>query len=866
MSGSITKLSRLLVSAVTLGLVLAPVSALADEKPQSAPTVCLDKDGQLKKGEIDVLVLLDNSGSLDSTQDGFTPTDPDGQRLKALNEFIDNFSKLGSSGKNFGLISFANEASVIVQIGPLNTSNAEEVKTNVESKIGEPDGATDYIAAFTKAIEEFKKNDPQNKNCKLLIWFTDGGFMKKSTELEKEIPLLGERFCSDEGFVNDIQANDINTFVVFLGDGTPEESDDQKRIDISLDAMQVITGDQTPSIQGGANRTPRSAECGDRFKGDSRHLGEVVSASEAKDLIGYLTDIVNIADGGKKVTNEECPIQSETLESLPMPSGWFVDWISVTSWDGDLASADALELEIKTNGNSRSFSDFFEQINEQESTNVLRFAIRDGKHVDLEPGWIIESKELGNVCVRAKPVDVKFRIVEAQRIPINPSIPDEFRELFEGDALRCSLNGSDTPCSSSAGQDLTGKIKLENGEIFSEDGTLPVSFEISDLPIVIDDRCLIALTGDVQASDSQLLTTVCGVVPAPFAAVQVTATQLLNGLQECGLGTWHITVNGAKTNLIPKGTKRVLVGLASDASPQNKNAECVVENTYLTFEVASGTDGEMPKISSVIDFDLIKKPNLQLAILLSLAATAIVSLLSLLLLRVVNMLTSKTVRAQDLFGYETSVDLVPGQFQRGELVFPGGGARSFIGDIDQMQNVTGDQSQTELKFASIHLARVLPGFTKPFDESRLVLRSKAKAVFWKANRAGDGLNMAFSKAVILSTNELHVPTADRPAKVLISLLVPKRGFGAGVEGVQQLVRERGDELAAALFIELNSAPKDSSTKEVRPKSVGDETIKPQPDDRVVPSAPSAEPMVRPTNSPISKSTPPQPPQPPRKNN
>ena len=94
MSGSITKLSRLLVSAVTLGLVLAPVSALADEKPQSAPTVCLDKDGQLKKGEIDVLVLLDNSGSLDSTQDGFTPTDPDGQRLKALNEFIDNFSKL----------------------------------------------------------------------------------------------------------------------------------------------------------------------------------------------------------------------------------------------------------------------------------------------------------------------------------------------------------------------------------------------------------------------------------------------------------------------------------------------------------------------------------------------------------------------------------------------------------------------------------------------------------------------------------------------------------------------------------------------------------------------------------------------------
>jgi hypothetical protein len=255
-----------------------------------------------------------------------------------------------------------------------------------------------------------------------------------------------------------------------------------------------------------------------------------------------------------------------------------------------------------------------------------------------------------------------------------------------------------------------------------------------------------------------------------------------------------------------------------------------------------------------------------IAILLAAIATAIVSLLSLLLLRAVNMLTSKTVRAQDLFGYETSLELVPGQFQRGELVFPGGSSRSFIADIDQLQQVSGNHNQTSLKFASVNLVRQLPSFFKPFDESRLVLQSKAKAVFWKANRDGDGLNMAFSKAVILSTTDSQLPTADRSAKVLISLLVPKRGFGAGIEGVQQLVRERGDELAAALFIQMNSVQKDSSTKEVKSKSVSDEPSKPKVNDREVPSAPPAEPMARPANPPTGKSTPPQPPQPPRRNN
>jgi hypothetical protein len=868
MSISMAKFARLAVATSILAALSTPLAANAIDEPQSAPTVCLDKDGQIKKGEIDVLVLLDNSGSLA----GKSATDPDEKRFEALNEFLFNFVNISSSNvKNFGLIKFSEGAEVSIPIARIDKSNFEEIRNQIRTKVGEASGTTNYIRAFDRVLSEFK-NRPA-KNCKILIWFTDGGFntfpvseQDKKENVDKDLGKLESSFCSDSGVASSIQESDINTFVVFLGDGKSSKAQDQERINASIDAMQVITGDKTPSIQGGNARPVGGPMCSDHFDPVNGHLGEVVSASEAKDLIGYLTDIVNIADGGKSVSKEDCPVQSETLESLPMPSGWFIDWVSVTSWDGDLPGADSLDLEIKMNGDIKPFSDYFDPIDNQESTNVLRFVIKKGKQGDLKPGWILESKELGRACVRAKPVDVKFRISGDQRIPINPSLSGGYESLYSGDLLRCFLNGAETTCSSTSGEGLTGSIKLENGEVFSADGTLPVSIEITDLPSPTDDRCVIELTGDIQASKDRLSTTVCGVVPAPKMPVRVIATELLNGLQNCGLGPWHVTVDGVNTNQIQAGTNKVLIGLESDAPPQNKNVECLVENSNLTFAFDTQTGAVMPEVMSVVNFNLIKKPNIPIAVLIAAIATAFVSMLSLLLLRVVNMLTSKTVRAQDLFGYETSLDLVPGQFQRGELVFPGGSSRSFTADIDQLQQVSGNHNQTSLKFASVNLVRHLPSFFKPFDESRLVLQSRANAVFWKANRAGDGLNMAFSKAVVLSTNDTSPPTAERPAKVLISVLVPKRGFGAGIDGVQQLVRERGDELAAALFIQMNSVQKDSSTKEVKSKSVADEPSKPKVNDREVPSAPVAEPMARPANPPAGKVAPPQPPQPPSRSN
>lgn len=788
-----TRLMVLITIFTTFFALVLPSTVSADPRISDAPTVCQDKAGVLKSGEIDVLVLLDNSGSLIKDR-----TDPSGLRFQALDEFIENFSNLSNSKKNFGLIKFALIAEEVFPIQALNSSNSAEFQKLIKNGVTNPDGATNYIGAFKLAMEKLSAR-PEN-NCKILIWFTDGGYQIEKAKTDIELAELEEAFCSETGFVSTIQNLDINTFVVFLGDGLSDDKDTQERNDKSIDVMQVITGDLTPSIKGVDSRevTSESEICKARFDSGSRHLGEVVSTEEASDLLGYLADIVNIVDGGKTVTFDECPILASSFDTVPIPSGWFVDWLSITSWDGNFSSDDPLDsrLRIKIDGQDQPFTQFFDPIAAQDLTRVLRFKVKDGKQSELKPGWVLHAEGIGRVCIRVKPLEVKFRFQGDNKIPLSPgNLPAEF---FNDGQLTCALNDALAECSSASGEGLSGKIEVQNGSVFSSDGTLPVAIEINDVPILIDDRCVVTLTGEHVASDKFLFTTTCEVFPA-LNTDFFLATDLLKQLEECGIGSWSVTIDGKPTDVLKAGDESVQIGVSTVNAPENINKSCEILGGSISFKAIADGKGSLPIIQSTIDFDLIKKANFLLAVIFALGATLAVSLLSLLLLRAVNVVTSKTVAAQDLFGYETSFDLVPGQFKRGEFNFAGGNSRAFVADFDTLQQITGNSQQTSLNFGSISLLRQLPRFTKPFEESRLVLKSAAAAVFWKANSASDGLNMTFSKALILSTTETRPPSAESPVKATLSVLVPKRGFGAGVDGVQQLVRERGDELAAELY-------------------------------------------------------------------
>ena len=55
MSNAFIGLIRIVFATSVLTALSIPTALNAVDDSQSAPTVCLDKDGQIKKGEIDVL-------------------------------------------------------------------------------------------------------------------------------------------------------------------------------------------------------------------------------------------------------------------------------------------------------------------------------------------------------------------------------------------------------------------------------------------------------------------------------------------------------------------------------------------------------------------------------------------------------------------------------------------------------------------------------------------------------------------------------------------------------------------------------------------------------------------------------------------
>ncbi len=868
---------------------IASITLAAGGDVQEPPTVCQDKAGRLKQGQIDVVVLMDNSGSLEAKNQ--TPTDPNRLRFSALDDFVDNYARLTSEGKNFGLIKFSTSAEVVIPLGPISSGSTEAIKSEIRNQLGEPTGSTDYIKAFDAAKRVFEGRP--NENCKILIWFTDGEYDTLSGEDNKDDSLvagdlrkLESNFCGNEGLSRFVQIEDINTFVVFLGSGIDTSGDRRtRRLEASIDVMQVITGDETPSIPSSTPRSVVSEKCSEQISSGVRHLGEVVSASEASDLLGYLTDLVNIADGGKPVLEGECPVGTSDLETLPLPSGQLIDWVSITGWDEDSTVGDsdslASSLRVRVGSQESDVDDFF-SLSSTSSGNVQRFLVKSESASNLTPGWRLIGKDLGRVCIRVKPQDLKFRISANELSAVSPLLSTDLFDgrmsLFIGDELVTVAEAA------SRGEVVTGVLAVENGQIFGAESTLPASIEVSELPILLPERCRLEVLGTREASDEVIASTECQVFPSPTFNVKIDASSLLDGLASCGLGLWVTTVNGAQSEVIAPGDQPVRVGVASKQGPGNQKDECQLGQQFVELQMSDASSSMLsaPRIESLVDFDLIKKANPLVALVLAAIATFIVSLLSLLLLRVVNDQLSKTVRSQDYFGYETDVDIVVSESGRGELRIDNQTARSFMGDIDNLQTIDGNKKQTSIRFGSVDLQRQLPGFFRPFEESRLRLKSQSLAVFWKSNRASDGLQMTFSSAAILATQRNAVPASASasPLRARLSLLVPKRGFDSGIAGVERLVKERGDDLASELIRELShlekDGPKDRAANQAIPSEhqpVVNEATKPTsppfgrpPLGGGVRGGSSTDASSAPPAVPQRKSQPPGPPGPPKRPN
>jgi len=253
------------------------------------------------------------------------------------------------------------------------------------------------------------------------------------------------------------------------------------------------------------------------------------------------------------------------------------------------------------------------------------------------------------------------------------------------------------------------------------------------------------------------------------------------------------------------------MSVATVNDPENKGTTC---EKSLETAVAISTRDASSEIGAELQLKLYKRGNVLLAILFAAIMTLLVAFLSLLLLRGISFLTAKTVDGSSFFAYETEAEVEPDKSERGALRWPDTGKtpQGYIANPDLLEPVKTDKNRTSLSAGELRFERRIPSLFRPFSESRLKMVTPTSAVFWQANRERDGLPITFAKAIVLSRTGKEDLSQRRNMKVRVTALVPRRGFGSGFSGAEELIREKADQLAADLW-EASSAAKTSTGRQ-----------------------------------------------------
>lgn len=826
---------------------------------ERALRVCQYESGDLRTGDLDVIILLDNSKSL-------WESDKSGARFKAIEGFVDSFQKIDDRTKNFSLIKFGRAAEVVIPFEEVSTlDDARAIKQTLRQRVPNEyqtqDSFTNYVAALEAAREEFLSNDSNNENCRILIWFTDGVFdtndSRQTEEIQKDVKRLENAACADGGLGEQYADSDINTFVVYLTPQNPNS--DRSRI--SQDAMQIITGDQEPSFSS-RNSNPRTPTAGCVM--GSRHLGEVISVEDTDSLLGYLVDLVPTADGGQQILPEECPIQVTDLSSVPLIDGHLVDWISVTTWGGSL-DVQRFSIDL-ADGNSRPLTGLFEA--EMKADRLYYFRPTDEARELLDAGWKLSLNDAGEVCVRLKPRSLVFEIGRDDTTKSLDGIPEE---LF-GDGRLMLYIGEKAADIKSALRNpggVRGELKVDSGDFLSSPNRLKVDVKVDGAFQITPPRCAIEIEAQGDAPTAPIQSSSCLVTPASSEKTGYDASALLAGLDECGAGQWQLLIDGtpaSPSGELPADGPPVALSAATVNNAENKDITC---EKSLETAVAISTTDTSSDIGAVLQLKLYKRGDVRLAILFAVIMTLLVAFLSLLLLKGISFVTAKTIDGNSFFAYETEAEVEPDKSERGTLRWPDTGQtlkpKAHIANPDLLEPVKTDKNRTSLSAGELRFERRIPSLFRPFSESRLKMVTPTSAVFWQANRERDGLQLTFSRAIVVSRIGNEELSQRRKMKVRITALVPRRGIGSGFGGAEELIREKADQLAADLWEASSIVEPNTSHQNASGPPASSETVPaaaPGRDSALPIKLPSGE-APKPPTAPPARAFPSEPPKSPR---
>ena len=812
------------------------MSALAAPGKTEALQMCRGVDGKAQKGEVDLLLLLDNSKSLNQNNGSDTAN----QRYLAVGDMLQSVvSGLGTTNKvNFALTSFGSRINDAIKFGdePLNTSDdALSLTSIVESKVPgdykKQEKTTDYISALEHAYDLFELRPADN--CKILVWFTDGVFESEETrdraKWKKQADRLRSVVCGR--LATNFQDSRINTFALVLKPKNP----DQSRLSASYGAMAALTGDQDlpPSVS-------KSIRNGDDCGGSNFHLGEVLLAEDASAIGRYMPGIANIASGAEQAT-EECPAVGNELESLPLPAGRHLEWISVENIEGSkLPSLNSMTIRSASGSDLGEASKYLKGL-PSSSKYEIKYQINELAKKDLNAGWQIRIESgLQGLCMRAKAESFSLRFSSGDGLDdqIVLLAADEKSVIVEQDVAQMSfaINGDNSGATFSLAEasglqdEVVALLQIDTtGKIFSK----PLEIRIAKR-----DEAVISCSNGLSFLDWRGTMPKSRTVTSETCRIDVKGTgksiekisiggngSALEKLKECGvslaqsarLSNGETPVKGSSTRLEVPELSHLDVQVVAT---MGEKANCSVQDISLDVDLKSKVGLATESIPVLVRFDLKPGPNLLIAIVLTILGIIAILFLNLLGLNLLMRKLIKLPSENELKAIEVPLLLTRNQGGSISATVNGEPLSSFRPGQENLSNVTkGDGESLIVQRGRTSLRMDRPGLFNPLGMPSVVVHPATPAVYTPNTGENGGLAPTFKSAMVF-----HSVTRndDNNVSGTLTIFVPMTGPDAGIRGAQQLlsnqtkIREislRGIDLESKSNIGSKSSNEDKSSRD-----------------------------------------------------
>ena len=795
-----------------------PVNALRTDSVErdNSLKVCQDAAGNTKTGALDVILLLDNSKSLSSTKNGNVPTDKGNERYGAISEMLKSLGEVsgGKDGRegvgiNFGVISFGDTAKAVLKLKPLTSINSDAIGKQVEEKVPgkyeSQSATTDYIEALSAATTTLKSR-PSN-NCKFLVWFTDGQFESDETrdtaERRKQAKTLKYEVCKSKGFREQFVNEGINTFVLML---TPT-ADTDVRLSASYGAMQAITGATAlpPDVESGIGKS--FDMCGKLA--ETPHLGDILIASDAKEIARKIPTIANLLTNWVPVT--KCP-SSPTGDGISaMPAARHIEGLSFTAYEKGHELVDLSTSKIINNSDQAvNFDEYF--IEDSRTRFEQKYRMNEKAEAEMNQGWSIDISN-GPIgwCVQMKAYkfEISFEGEEVVQTSKDGILnKDDIQNLAYFDKSKKDRDEalSLTEAISFFGE-LDAALDIDpTREIYEN----PIDIRVKQKGVPYLSCSTFVLKAEADMPSPARISAFCdidtkitalnnvNVKVVPDSALQNEDCNATLGLVEKPIEKSLDKKDVPTDELIhKKGVARLFLVL--DA--HGKSAKCVSSDSIVKFTFSSPGIDTKP-IERAVEIDVVwkAKPPMWIVWLIVVSALLVIAFLNLLLLREIKKYTSRMSKS-GLFALEIPINIT--RQRTGQLTTTtrdGSQLSSVSLNVDEQLavKVDPDRRNAKLNGGSRSSLRVkLPSLFRPFAAPLLVLNSK-KSVFYAPNfEGGNGLSSMARQAVIVHS---PIPNGET-CEAMVTLLIPNTGVGR-----EQIVR---DLLGSKLTNALKPAANDS---------------------------------------------------------